>query len=128
MQNKALRIVFNLPRTYTTVLVYKDICKTILPIRGIYKMKLLTYVFKCIHNIGHHTISLKRNQHTINTRNNNSLAVSRCRLETTKQRIEYMGSHEYNNLPMYLKNLTRISTFKTNLKIYLLQQIEELLI
>lgn len=127
MQNKALKVVSGVAITYPTASIYKDLFKTVLPIYGIYKMQLLVYVFKCLHNIGHHTIRFSQNQHSFNTRNRRNLTVARCRLETTKQRIEYMGSHEYNNLPQFLKNLSGISIFKSNLKKYLLQQIEELL-
>lgn len=127
VQNKALKVVSNLPLTHPTISIYKNIFHTVLPIHGIYKMQLLTYVFKCLHDIGHHTLQFLRNQHTFNTRNNQNLSVAFCRLETTKQRMEYMGSREFNNLPQSLKDITRISTFKTNLKEYLFQHLEELL-
>lgn len=127
MQNKALKVVSNLPMRHSTVSLYKDVFKTVLPIYGIYKMQLLIYVFKCLQKIGHHTIQFLRNQQAFYTRNNSNLAVARCRLETTKQRVEYMGSREFNSLPRNLKDLNRISAFKTNLKNYLLHNIEELL-
>lgn len=127
MQNKALKVVSNLPITYSTVSLYSDIFKNVLPVHGIYKLQLLIYVFKCLHNIGHHTIRFSRNQSSFNTRNNMNLSVARCRLETTKQRIEYMGSREFNNLPQNLKNTNRISIFKKDVKEYLLQHIEEIL-
>ncbi|XP_075167930.1 uncharacterized protein LOC142240098 [Haematobia irritans] len=41
MQNKALRIVYKLPRMYSTISLYQNVAKTILPINGIYKMQLL---------------------------------------------------------------------------------------
>lgn len=127
MQNKALKSVFNLPIMYPTVSLYEDVVKSVLPIMGIYKLQLLLYVFKCIHNIGHHTVQFRINQHSIETRNNASLLVAWCRLETTKQRIEYIETRESNNLPPSLKNINRISVFKTKLKEYLYHSIPEFL-
>lgn len=126
IQNKALKLVSNLPVRHPTISLYRDIFQTVLPIYGTYKMQLLLYVFKCVHNIGHHTILFRTNQYSISTRTNGSLTLAWCRLETTKQRIEYMGSREFNNLPPNIKNVNRISVFKTMLKNHLLQHIEEL--
>ena len=32
LQNKALKIIYCLPRNFTTISLYKDVCKTILPV------------------------------------------------------------------------------------------------
>lgn len=127
MQNKALKVVFNLPLMYSTVSLYKNVSKTVLPMYGICKLQLLIYVFKSLHNMGHHTIKFSYNQHASNMRNNTNLTVTRCRLESTKQRVEYMGSREFNNLPEPLKSINRISLFKVSLKKYLLEKLEEIL-
>lgn len=127
VQNRALKAVANLPITHPTISLFNDVFKSVLPIYGIYKMQLLLYVFKSTNSIGHHTIKFSRNQNTHNTRNNSNLMVARCRLETTKQKIEYMGGHQFNDLPQYLKCLNRISNFKSSLKKYLLENVEELL-
>lgn len=127
-QNKALKTVFNLPITFSTLNLYKDVSKTVLPVFGLYKMKLLLYVFKSINGIGYHTISFSRNQFAFNTRNAMNLRVARCRLETTRQRVEHAGSLEYNHLPDMLKNTERISIFKRNIKEFLLENIEMLLL
>lgn len=127
IQKKALKVVDNLPITYPTISLYRDKFPTILPLYGIYKMQLILYVFKCLHGIGHHTLQFTRNQTSFNTRNADNLRVVRCRLECTKQRLEYIGSCEFNNLPTALKNEHRISAFKNLLKKYILDNIDELL-
>ena len=81
--------------------------KFFLYVYGLYKMQLLLYVYKSIHNIGHHTSLLSRNQHNFNTRNVNNLNVGFCRLEKTKQRISYTGSLKYNRLPEVIKIIER---------------------
>lgn len=126
-QNKALRIVYNLPQRYCTELLFKNISKTTLPICGLYKMQLLTYMYKSLNNIGYHVITFNQNQTRFNTRNSDNLHVKRCRLETTRQRIEHSGCSEYNHLPQSIKNIPRISSFKSNLKLYLMDNMEMLL-
>lgn len=126
LQNKALKTVANLPLLYPTVSLYDNVFPTILPIHGIYKLQLLLYVYKCIHHIGHHTIEFNLNQVSFNTRNNQQLRVALCRTETTKQRVEYSGSHEFNDIPSDIKS-NPISIFKRLLRNYLKTQTETLL-
>lgn len=44
-QNNALEIVFNLPVRFSTIVLYKNAAKTIIPIIGLYKQRHLMYVF-----------------------------------------------------------------------------------
>lgn len=122
LQNKALKTVANLPITNSTYSLYNDAFPTILPIHGIYKLQLLLYVYKSLHHIGHHTIQFNLNHN--NTRNNQQLRVALCRTETTKQRVEYSGSREFNMLPQHIKQSNRLSSFKNILKQYMSTQIE----
>ncbi|XP_075167483.1 uncharacterized protein LOC142239575 [Haematobia irritans] len=92
------------------------------------EVKILTYVYKVLHNIGFHTIRFRQSNHGINTRNHMNLYVVRCRLEMSKQRIEFMGSMEYNDLPLYVKDAQSISIFKQRLKRHLIDNIEMLII
>lgn len=128
VQNKALKNIFKLPMTYSTLSLYKEVAVTVLPIYGIHMMQLLTYVYKVVHNIGYHTISLERRQNNFNTRHGADIRVCRCRLEITKQRIDYKGCVDYNNLPTFVKNSETISVFKARLKNHLLRNIETLLL
>lgn len=115
LQNKALKIVHNLPATFSTISLFKEICKRILPIYGLYEYNILKFVFKSIHRIGHTTIHFSQNQASFNTRNRENL------------RIDYVGGIAYNNLPVILKSINRISIFKTSCKEHLLDNIETLL-
>lgn len=56
-----------------------------------------------------------------------NLRTARCRLEATKQRVEYMGSLEFNCLPQGIKNTNIISVFKRKVKEYLIDNLEILL-
>lgn len=127
VQNKALKCVFNLNLRHNTVSLFKDYCKTVLPIHGLYEKQILFYVFKSINNIGHRSVKLNINQSRFNTRNAGNLRTARCRLEATKQRIDYLGSLMYNNLTENLKSCNQLSVFKINVKKYLLERIEMLL-
>lgn len=127
LQNRALKSVANLPMTHSTISLYTEYFPSVLPIYGTYKQQIILYVFRCLHNIGHHTISFTRNQVSFNTRNNEQLRVALCRTEVTKQRIEYAGSREFNNIPQHIKACVSLSNFKTLLKGYFLFHIEDLL-
>lgn len=128
MQNRALKIVYNLPLTYSTIALYKDVAKTILPIYGLHEYQVLMFVFKCIRKLGHHTIAFTQNQTNVNTRNRMNLRIPLCRLEKSKQRIDYIGSVIYNDLPSDLKTIIRFSNFKFSCKMLLCSKFETLLL
>lgn len=127
MQNKALKTIYNLPLTHPTVSLYTDTCGTVLPVHALQQYQLLVCVYKTLNKIGYHMIEFSRNQTVFNTRNRHNLKVVRCRLEVTKQRIEYMGCFVYNNLPNDIKYVTCLSTFKRNLWKYLHDNLQMLL-
>lgn len=127
MQNKALKIVYKLPINFSTILLYKNVCKTVLPIYGLHEQNTLCCVFKCLNNIGYNTIPFMQNQANFSTRNRNNLRVAFCRLERTKQRIDHAGSFTYNNLPDNLKSCTGFLNFKHSCKNYLHDHVEMLL-
>ena len=127
LQNKSLKLIHNLPLLYPTLTLYQDVCKPIMPICAQYKYKLLIFMFKSINRIGYHTIDFVQNQRIFNTRSQSNLYTPRCRLETTKQRIEYTGSLEYNSLPIRLKTINNILTFQRELKEFLSGRFEMLL-
>lgn len=129
-QNKALKLVFNLPLRYSTLDLFKIHAQNILPIHGLYKQRVLLYVFKTLRMNGNHLIqftqNLTRTQRV--TRQAANLSSVRCRLDLTKQRIAYAGPHEYNDLPVHLRNIQVLSTFKNEIKKYLLENLETFLI
>lgn len=127
LQNKALKIVYNLPIRHSTVALFRDVCSDILPLAGLNQYQILIYVFKCINNIGHHKISFLQNQSNFNTRNRTNIGIPLCRLEKTKQRIDYVGAIAFNNLPANLKSVQQIGTFKSLCKEYILNDVESLL-
>lgn len=121
-QNKALKIVYDLPIFYATTSLYSIIAKTILPVYSLHEYQVLMFVFKSLHNIGHHTILFSQSQSNFNTRKQSDLRIPRCRLEKTKQRIDYVGGVKYNDLPSSLKSINIISRFKSSCKEYLLNK------
>lgn len=129
-QNKALKLVFDLPTRYSTLDLFKIHAKNILPIQGLYKQKILMYVFKTTRGNDQHSIQFSQN--IVRTRRNTRQALNfssvRCRLDLTKQRIAYAGPHVYNELPVNLRGIQVLSTFKDRIKHYLIENIETLLI
>ncbi|XP_075157874.1 uncharacterized protein LOC142231140 [Haematobia irritans] len=102
-QNKALKVVYNLPLRYPTTLLYKNHAKNILPIRGLYKQQLLLYMFKSVHRLNTRSLQFDQNFTRTGrvTRQSSNLNVARCRIDLTKQRISIAGPIEYNNLPVH---------------------------
>lgn len=127
MQNRALKVVFNLPRTFSTLSLYTNVCRPVLPVHALYEYQLLMYTYKTLKHIGYHTICFSQNQNTFFTRNQQNIRTTLCRFETTKQRIEYMGSTEYNKLPTAMKNINTVSRFKSCLKEYISENFETFL-
>lgn len=54
IQNKVLKIIYNLPTLYPTVLQQNtSICKTILPICEVHEYQVLKYIIRVLHYVGH---------------------------------------------------------------------------
>ena len=85
------------------------------------------FIFKCINGIGNHTITFSENQLHFNTRNRDFLRAPRCRLGTTKQKIDYLGDTKFNNFSRDVKSITCKSSFKISCKQMLLNNFETLL-
>ena len=66
-QNKALKIVYNLPRTHPTISLYRN--RTILPSYGLHNYQGLLFVFKSVHGKGQRTIIFLDNQSHFNPPN-----------------------------------------------------------
>lgn len=85
-QNKALKLVFNLPIRYHTLDLFRCHAVSVLPVRGLYKMQLMKFVFKSIRGIGNTSMQFQENiqiTHRI-TRHSRDLSTTRCRLELTR--------------------------------------------
>lgn len=92
-QNKALKVVYNLPLRYPTLDLFKYKATNVMPVRGLYKQQILLYMFKKQMGIGARTMEFSHNRMRTgrNTRQADNLVVSRCRLDLTKQRMGFAG-------------------------------------
>ena len=83
-------------------------------------------VFKCLHNVTPQYLSSKMNYikdlQPYNTRNANSmnLLVPHPNTEIFKRSFAYSGPTLWNKLPHHLKNINNLTTFKHQLKTYIL--------
>lgn len=62
MQYRAMKTVFKLPIRFSTHQLYREVCKSILPVHGLYKHQLLLYMFKVIYKFAYHIINFVQNQ------------------------------------------------------------------
>jgi hypothetical protein len=111
LQKKLLRIMTNSTfLAHTDPLFYRT---KILKIEDIHTYLLSIHAFK---NQNH----FPSYDHNYYTRNRNNLVTAFHRLKGTKRAVSYSAPHEFNKLPIYIKQCTKISEFKVKLKQYLI--------
>lgn len=129
LQNRCLKIIFNLPILFSTVRLYTELPHRALPILGICEQQTLQMVHNVLHNpLLHHNITLNIASRIHNTRQFNTLSRSRAHSNFGQKRFSFLGPSKYNVLPRHLQQITNSLSFKTNLKEFLRRRIPHLLI
>jgi len=123
-QKKAIRIInrchFN---THTDPLFQNS---QILKVNEIYELQLGIIMYK--HNKSllptqlQQLFTLNREIHQYNTRNRNDPIVPKHKLEATKRSIAHMGPIIWNSIPKEIKTAKNLSSFKRNLKSFLINR------
>lgn len=117
LQNRCLKIIYNLPLLHPTLQLYTNASHNILPIRGLCTLQSCLYVYDVIKNQNmHHNLILPVTNHQHNTRYANNLIRSRTFTNLGQMRISFYGPSVYNILPENLKNINNRLLFKTKLK------------
>ena len=88
----------------------------ILKFDDIYKFFVCVTMFKRINS------NFYLGNHDINTRSRNSVQPPFQRLTLTQHSFEYCGPKIWAEIPSSIQNITKISTFKRKLKMYLIDQ------
>lgn len=126
LQNRALKHVLKLPVRHSSLELYRDIAKTILPVRGIICYSTLTFIHKAV--IGVIRTELKFNKSNKNLRNDGKLIVFRNNNSVLMLRnITCLGVKQYNDLPLEIRTSTSIDSFQTKLKSHLLSMPQKFL-
>ena len=79
-------------------------------------------MYKCVHGLAPEYLSIgiqsQMNTHSYNTRSNTSNNISHfaMRTEIGKRSFKYSGGRSWNNLPLAIRSLPTILTFKKHVK------------
>ena len=123
LQNRCLKIVFNLPHFYPTRNLYSNGTHYILPIRGLCEIQTLILVHNVLFNeTAHHNLDLPVGNRLHNTRQANNLQRARATTNLDQTRLRYEGPLKFNALPNDLKNIRSTAIFKARLKVFLKQK------
>lgn len=123
LQNRALKHVFKLTSRFPSLELYRDVTKRILPVRAIIRLTTCVLIHKAVLEMIKTELKFEKSKKGL--RNDGNLVPMNCYNSTFMiNDITCSGVKMYNNIPMEIRNLTNVETFKTKLKLFLLQNIE----
>ena len=96
---------------HTSTLFYK---LGLLKLVDIHKFQAAVYMYK------NQLTDMYTHNHGLNTRNSHNLVPKQHKLSRTQQAISYVGQKIWNTLPLCIKIIPKLNTFKPTLKSYLL--------
>ena len=122
LQKKAIRIILGLPNNSHTTQHFKSL--KVLKLKDLYILKLCCMVFSSL-NSSQNNLSLmlqaQYRHHTHNTRSGGELTLPRYRRTSSQSSFLFQSIKVYNSLPLNLRNCISITSFKINVKKYLLE-------
>ena len=123
LQNRALKLIFDLPTTHPTVDLYETFAPEILPVVGLIFYSAIIMVKKYLLEPNESAFSM------INTHSKrvNEIKAHLARSSIKKDDLCSSGISLYNKLPTSLKSIMHVVQFKRDLKKFLLSKREILL-
>lgn len=125
LQNRALKHVFKLSPRCPTIELFRDHATTILPVKGIIRLATCTFIHKII--IGTIKSDLKFTKSSKGLRNDGDLIPATSRSSLITKSITCQGVTHYNQIPLEIRNIQSLDSFKSQLKSHLLSQTEILI-
>lgn len=126
LQNRCVKVIFNLPPLYSTVSLYTRLQHTIIPILGLRDTQTIMFVHNILCNRSfHHNIVFPTRVTIQHTRQANELLRSNACTNMGLVRIKNYGPLKYNGLPSDLKSISNIILFKSKLNQYILRNVNE---
>ena len=117
-QKRALKMVLDVPRTYSTKQVFTE--SGAFTIADIHKIQTGIFMHKYEHNIlpssFNHKYILNSGRHGYETRTSSNYYIPKPRIEKFKYSLAYRGPYIWNNLPQSLKLINNLDSFKRKLK------------
>lgn len=110
-QNRALKLIYNLPRLTPTIDVYLLHAKTILPIKALHDFQVLKYLRQTLSDEIFGNLPFEFRRSVIHLRDDFKLARPLCNTEQGKLRLEYCAPSLYNDLPYDIRTTSSTGTF-----------------
>ena len=113
IQNRIMKNLFHKFFPHSNNL-YKD--TKILKLPEVYKLRVATYMFRVL--VLNECPTIRNNlylsypEHDHNTRNSTDLVLPFPRVEVIRYNFRYQFVNVWNSIPVHLKQLTKVSTFK----------------
>jgi hypothetical protein len=123
LQSRALKLVFKLPMRFSTLELFTQYAKNVLPVIGLIYYSAVMLVRKISANNSNPFAEMTRQMSSRRT----CYKVSKSKLKVMKDDIYVSGIRLFNNLPEDIKVIREIDYFKVKLKKFLLEHVESLL-
>ena len=129
VQNRCLKILFNLTPLYSTLDLYSRTDHHILPIKALCELQTITFIHKILNDRDSHcNLTMSLANHPYNTRQANNLQRSRSRTCIGQSRISYAGPQKYDAIPSTITKTSNSNRFKTSLKMHLKANVAQYLL
>lgn len=117
LQNRSLKIVFNKPLLFPTLLLYSDISHNILPLKSLCDLQIMLLVHDVLYNRKiHHNLQLSTATHSYELRNSNNLQRELMTTNLGQKRFSFIGPTLVNQLPLEIKSIANRHSFKRRLQ------------
>jgi len=123
IQNRALKIIFNLPSRHPTIDIYKTYATNVLPIVGIIYYSAMLNIKKLM--IDQNKIFPKVEKTRSNRLEQYKIMPAKSRL--LRDDVYVAGMKLFNDLPNEIKAINNLNSFKAATKKFLLAKVESLL-
>lgn len=120
LQNRCLKTILAKPHLYPTCQLYADAPESVLPIRGLHMQQTLVHMWNMLkENTTHHNLEFEIIDSERVTRQNGDIRITRSNTELCRNRLTYIGSKMFNELPENLKEASSKAIFKKLLRIHI---------
>uniref|UniRef100_A0A1W7R639 Putative tick transposon n=1 Tax=Aedes albopictus TaxID=7160 RepID=A0A1W7R639_AEDAL len=128
-QNRCIKAIFKLPFLHPTNDLYSTTEHNILPIQGLYTLRVCMIMYKTTNSLNmHHNWSFNSASHHYRTRYAHLLQRPGFRSEVGRKRFQNIGPDTFNRLPEDIKNAQSIAQFKRRFIAHIKSNIETFIV
>lgn len=129
LQNRALKILYNLPPRTSTCELYSLHAKNVLPVRGIHELQIVKLVRQIMNDEIYHQTSFAMRSNAHSLRDTLRIGAPAVRTNLGSRQFSYAGPYTFNRLPSEIRGESQTLRFTNYVKKHLLSpaEIERLL-